>query len=78
MSYPPGLRLLIFCCAFSGFLAAAAPACELARQLSDILLVDAWDMFKQRVRKVAAHVRAAEKTGGAFFTIPEEQHGPPQ
>lgn len=42
----------------------------LARALN-IDRADKWDIFKQRVLKVAAHVRAAEKDGGAFFrTLP--------
>jgi len=49
---------------------------SLARALN-IDGADAWDVFKQRVRKVAAHVREAEKAGGAFFPIPRER-GTPQ
>jgi len=39
---------------------------SLARALN-INETSEWAMFKQRIRTVAAHVRAAEKAGGAFF-----------
>jgi hypothetical protein len=48
--------------------------------LAEALNIDGaaeWDTFKQRVRKVAAHVRAAEKAGGVFFLIPTERGTPP-
>ncbi len=50
-----------------------------ATSLAGALNIDGageWDVFKQRVHKVAAHVRAAEKAGGAFFSIPEQRGTP--